>query len=196
MERNRYAVRVVSQQGDVETGIGDENKNALEIYIYIYIYLYFAEGNSYSYFEDRQRKGERGGFLKRIRVYIYISGLFHESRDELTSYRFPRYTIQQKTRLYESSSLAGAPIFSCFESVPFPARNGTLRPNPGGGRADHVEKIGWTDFDRPIDSYAEIRKCLHASGGYNYFAPKSHEVRAMTRKHCRGRRHRSIASIE
>ena len=76
MERNRYAVRVVSQQGDVETGIGDENKNALEIYIY----LYFAEGNSYSYFEDRQRKGERGGFLKRIRVYIYPRFIPRKSR--------------------------------------------------------------------------------------------------------------------
>lgn len=40
MERNRYAVRVVSQQGDVETGIGDENKNALEIYIYIHISVF------------------------------------------------------------------------------------------------------------------------------------------------------------
>lgn len=196
MERNRYAVRVVSQQGDVETGIGDENKNALEIYIYIYTYICISRKEIRIRISRIDKEKENAVDFSKGSVYIYIHGLFHESRDELTSYRFPRYTIQQKTRLYESSSLAGAPIFSCFESVPFPARNGTLRPNPGGGRADHVEKIGWTDFDRPIDSYAEIRKCLHASGGYNYFAPKSHEVRAMTRKHCRGRRHRSIASIE
>lgn len=194
MERNRYAVRVVSQQGDVETGIGDENKNALEIYIYTYICIARKEIRIRISRIDKEK--ENAVDFSKGSVYIYISGLFHESHNELTSYRFPRYTIQQKTRLYESSSLGGAPIFSRFESVPFPARNGTLRPNPGGGRADHVEKIEWTDFDRPIDSYAEIRKCLHASGGYNYFAPKSHEVRAMTRKHCRGRRHRSIASIE
>lgn len=127
-------------------------------------------------FEDRrQRKGERGGFLKRIRVYIYISGLFRESRDELTSYRFPRYTIQQKTGCLVCTVLPERrthflPFGICF-------RPGTERPSFA---SDHVEKIGWTDFDRPIDSCSEIRKCLHASRGYNYFAPKSHEVRAMT----------------
>lgn len=131
-------------------------------------------------FEDRrQRKGERGGFLKRIRVYIYIYRVY-SAKVAMSSrpigFHGTRYN-KRPVVSFVRSSLSGGPIFSRLESVPFPARDGTLRPSFA---SDHVEKIGWTDFDRPIDSCSEIRKCLHASRGYNYFAPKSHEVRAMT----------------
>lgn len=107
------------------TGIGDENKNALEIYTCMC-------GRKRIRFEDRQKETKRRTrwiSQKDPYIYIYISNLFRESRDELTSYRFPRYTIQQKTRCLVCTSPPYAedpfsPVWNLFRFRP-----GRLRPS-------------------------------------------------------------------
>lgn len=82
-------------KGMLKRAHGDENKNALETYISV-----CAEGNVFVARNKRWKTKKRRTRIsqKDPYIYIYMPDLFRESRDELTSYRFPRYTMQQKTR--------------------------------------------------------------------------------------------------
>lgn len=122
--------------------------------------------------EDKEK--ENADFSKgSVYIYIYICRIY-SAKVAMSSRPIGFHGTRCNKRLVVSFVRAlperGGPIFSrgiC--PVSGTEERYASRPLFGG---DHVESTGRTDFDRPIDSYAEIRKCLHASSGYNYFAPK------------------------
>lgn len=155
-------------KGMLKRAHGDENKNALETYISV-----CAEGNVFVARNKRWKTKKRRTRISQKDPYIYICRIY-SAKVAMSSRPIGFHGTRCNKRLVVSFVRAlserGGPIFSrgiC--PVSGTEERYASRPLFGG---DHVESTGRTDFDRPIDSYAEIRKCLHASSGYNYFAPK------------------------
>lgn len=124
--------------------------------------------------EDKAWKGERGGFLKRIHIPVLFRKAAMSSRPiDFYGTLYTKTTVQ----FVRSPSSSGGTIFYLGISPDH---------DSSSIRKCTVRNIVRTDFDQSIE-VVEIRKYRHASSGNNYFAPKSHEVRAMTEEtwHCR-----------